>query len=242
MKNRLVLNGRVSTPRKAVFFDAGNTLFRPYPSVGHVYSRMARKYGCHAAPAWVEKRFQEEWKRRNGLANLKDERREREWWYHLVRRVFGARFPKGKFRAYYDELYELFAEPKTWRLYPDVLPTLKSLTQRGVRLGVVSNWDSRLFKLCDRLGVSRHMDFILASAVEGAVKPEKELFRRALARARVKPWEAVHIGDSLREDYWGAQQAGLGALLICRRGEPPAGTQWVRSLAALKDLVGRNTR
>ncbi|MGQ0643871.1 MAG: HAD-IA family hydrolase [Elusimicrobiota bacterium] len=211
-------------PLKAVFFDAGNTLFRPFPSVGHVYARTARKHGCRVSAAWVEERFQAEWRRRNGLAQLKSEKKEKEWWRALVRRVFGGRFAPGRFRAYYEELYDLFASPATWRIYPDVLPTLKTLKKRGLRLGVISNWDSRLFRLCDGLGVTPYMDFILASAVEGAVKPEKTLFRRALARAGVRPEEALHVGDSYREDYWGARRAGLRALLIARAGgaAPPA--------------------
>ena len=34
---------------RAVFLDAGGTLFRPYPSIGHHYRLTAAKYGCRAS-------------------------------------------------------------------------------------------------------------------------------------------------------------------------------------------------
>lgn len=222
---------------KAVFFDAGNTLFRPYPSVGHVYARLARRHGVRVAPVWVQKRFGEEWKKRNGLAQLKDEKHEKIWWRNLVRTVFDGAFPsEKKFHAYYEELYHAFAMPATWRLYPETISVLKALQKKGVRMGIVSNWDSRLFALCDGLGVTPFMEFILASAVEGTVKPEKRIFHRGLKKMGLKPSEALHIGDSFREDHWGARRAGLQALLITRDGHRPAGAACVPSLKSLLRL------
>lgn len=220
---------------KAVFFDAGNTLFRPYPSVGRVYAKLALKHGVRVSAAWVQTRFGAEWKKRNGLAQLKDEKHERLWWRNLVRAVFDGAFPtEKKFRTYYEELYREFAMPATWRLYPETLSTLRALQKKGVRLGIVSNWDSRLFALCRGLGVTPFMEFILASAVEGTVKPEKKIFRRGLKKMGLKPGEVLHIGDSWREDYWGARRAGLKALLISRDGHRPAG---VKCAGSLKDLL-----
>jgi len=224
---------------RAVFFDAGGTLFRPYPSVGHVYSRLARKHGCHVAPAWIERRFHAAWKRHSGLSHLKtkNESTERRWWERLVRESFGARFPRKDFPDYFHELYDLFAQPKTWRLFPDALPTLKALGKRGLLLGIVSNWDSRLFKLCASLGVSKEVDFILASAVVGAAKPERAIFNMALRRARVRPTEALHVGDTYRDDYWGAQRAGLRAAFLHRKGPGLNDVFCVKSLTALKEWV-----
>lgn len=224
---------------KAVFFDAGGTLFRPYPSVGHVYARTARKHGVAVTPAWVEGRFQDAWRRVNGLAGLKakNERTEKHWWGALVRRVFGGKFSPGRFHVYFEELYDLFAQPVTWRLFPETLPVLKNLKSQGFQTGVVSNWDSRLFKLCDDLGVTRYMDFVLASAVEGAAKPEKKFFQKALSLAQVEPHQALHVGDTFREDYWGATQAGLQAALICRNHPAPDGVTAIRSLREVRGLL-----
>jgi putative hydrolase of the HAD superfamily len=222
-------------PLKAVFFDAGNTLFRPYPSVGKVYARIALRHGVRVGADWIQGRFAEEWKKRNGLAQLKDEKHEKWWWKNLVRHVFGKTFSsETDFTAYYEELYHEFAMPHTWRLFADAIPTLKAFRKRGLAVGIVSNWDSRLFTLCDGLGVTPHVDFILASAVEGTVKPEREIFRRALRKSGVKPGEALHVGDSFREDYWGATRAGLQARLLCRDGVRKTEAACIASLAHLR--------
>ena len=41
------------TKYKAVFFDVGGTLLRVHPSVGEVYSKMARGYGFSGSPEEV---------------------------------------------------------------------------------------------------------------------------------------------------------------------------------------------
>ncbi len=219
---------------RAVFLDAGNTLFRPFPSVGSVYARVARRHGAKVPSDEVQRRFEAEWARHNRLAGLKHEKDEKRWWSKLVRNVFGDAFRNEKtFAAYFEELHHEFAMPRTWRLYPDALPALKALRRRGFILGIVSNWDSRLFSLCDGLGVTPHVNFILASAVEGTSKPEKEIFRRALRRAGVRPDEALHVGDSFREDYLGASRAGISAKLLCRDGKRRRDAECITSLKEL---------
>jgi putative hydrolase of the HAD superfamily len=108
------------------------------------------------------------------------------------------------------------------------------LKRRGRTVGIVSNWDERLFELCDGLRVTPWVDFVLASAVEGTAKPGREIFARALKKAGVGPSEALHVGDSFREDYCGALRAGLAAILLCRRAPPPAG---VRAIGSLRELL-----
>lgn len=220
---------------RAVFFDAGGTLFRAYPSVGRVYAETAGRHGCRVSADWVQKRFEAQWRRRNGLAHLKNttERGEKAWWFNLVKSVFDGKMPRLRFGDYFDELYDLFGQPSTWRLFPDSLRTLATLRDRGVRVGIVSNWDSRLFRLCEGLGVTPLVEFILASAVVGYVKPHRGIFEQACALARVDPREALHVGDSYREDYWGARQAGLNALLISRSSGVGAG----KSIKRLSDVV-----
>ena len=141
------------------------------------------------------------------------------------------------FAGFFEELHAEFAHPRTWRLYPDALPTLKAMNKLGRVVGIVSNWDERLFELCDGLKVTPWVDFVLASAVEGTSKPDREIFRRALAKAGGRPSEALHVGDSYREDYCGAKKAGLKALLLCRRTPPPAGVPAIKSLKELPIII-----
>lgn len=155
----------------------------------------------------------------------------------MVKEVFDGRIKGSRFNDFFDELYDIFARPGTWRLFSDSLSTLRGLKQLGLVVGIVSNWDSRLFRLCDGLGVSRHVDFVLASAVVGTAKPGRRIFSEALRLARVTPGEAVHVGDSFTEDYWGARRMGLRALLVCRHPKPPSNAVVIKRLSDVMKFI-----
>lgn len=208
---------------KAVFFDAGGTLLHPYPSVGQIYAEVACRYGCKAQPEQLEVLFRRHWLKRDGLTALashNDEKVERMWWRGLVNDIFTEAGGVSDFDAFFHELYDLFGHPDVWRLYPDVKDLLARLKKQGKKLGIISNWDSRLFKICEGLGLTGHFDFILASAVFGASKPSPKIFQEALKRAGVQPHEAVHIGDSFEDDVRGAKALGIHAILIDRHPKP----------------------
>jgi len=219
--------------KKAVFFDAGGTLFAPYPSVGELYVSVAAKYGMEAEAAAVESAFHKEFARRDGMASLTSPasvKDEKEWWKSLVREAFLKVTVLRRFDEYFDELYDLFGRPDPWRLYPEVPEVLKELNTRGFILGIVSNWDSRLHDLCGGIGVDRYFDFILASAVVGSAKPHNGIFRQALSLAGTLPEEAVHVGDSVEDDWHGARGAGIDALVVNRNGRELPGIRAIDSL------------
>jgi len=224
---------------RAVFFDAGGTLFRPYPSVGEVYSEVAGRHGLCTDSAAVEESFHELWVARDGLASLSTrsgEKEEKSWWRELVREVFSKFGRVADFEVFFDELYDRFASPQTWRLFPDSLPALQALRRRGKILGIVSNWDSRLFGICEGLGLRQYLDFVLASAVVGAAKPHPMIFQEALRHARVGPSEAVHVGDSLEDDVLGAQRSGIHAVFIDRKGNRASQAPTISALQFLWGL------
>lgn len=205
---------------KAFFFDAGGTLFQPYPSVGEIYAQVARRHGFIADPKDLEALFHASWEERDGLASLQahsGEKEEKKWWRTLVWEVFSKLGAIENFDAFFDELYDWFARPEVWRLFPDTLPVLEALKKKGKILGIVSNWDSRLFGICEGLGLKPYLDFILASAVVGAAKPSPKIFQEALKQAQVAPEEALHVGDSLEDDILGAQRAGIFAVFLDRK-------------------------
>ncbi len=119
----------------------------------------------------------------------------------------------------FARLAQHFREPGVWAVYPDVLPTLETLAARGLPLAVVSNWDSYLPKLLELRGLAHFFATVSVSAIEETGKPDAEIFRRTCARMRVEPAEALHVGDSLRDDFEGARAAGLRALLLDRRDQ-----------------------
>lgn len=221
---------------KAVFLDAGGTLFKPHPSVGAIYSEVAGRHGLTADPLLLEERFGICWKKKDGLGSLSDStgpQQEKSWWRSLVEEVFSEFGRFGHFDSFFEELYDRFAHGHSWRLFPDVLPLLLELKKSGKTVGIVSNWDSRLFGICEELGIAAHADFILASAVVGAAKPHPKIFREALQKANVPPEEAVHVGDSYKDDVLGAEAVGIRAVLIDRSLGPARHPSSISSLQFL---------
>ena len=118
-------------------------------------------------------------------------------------------------------------------MYPDVISTLDALSSGGLTLAVVSNWDSHLPRLLDALGLARRFATLAVSAIEETGKPGSAIFHRACARVEVAPAEALHVGDSLVEDYEGARAAGLAAVLLDRFGQHPNAPDRIESLEEL---------
>ena len=204
---------------RAIFFDAGGTLFRPFPSVGHYYSTVAARHGCSAEAEEIEAAFRRVWSEHDGIGDLRshsDEKIEKEFWRKIVTAVFKDFKGLKAFDPFFDELHDLFAEPGVWKLYPEVEEVLRSLKERKYILGMVSNWDSRLLKLCAGLGIDRYFDFKVISAVFGTAKPDPKIFREALKKANVPAGEVVHVGDSLEDDVRGAHLAGIKAIWLDR--------------------------
>ncbi len=121
--------------------------------------------------------------------------------------------------------------------YPDAIPGLRALRERGLRLVIASNWDCSLPEWLGPTGLIDLVDGIVTSADVRAAKPAPELFARALAVAGVAPGEALHVGDSLQNDVAGARAAGIRALLLRREGEAPPGIEAVRSLEEVPSVI-----
>lgn len=208
---------------RAVFFDAGNTLLRPYPSVEHVCTEVFGRNGYHveqddlkdaveAGDKYYEERY---WQDDTFWCS---EHKARSLWvdlYSLVARELGI---NGDRRRLAQEIYDEFGFHHRWQLFPDVLSTLEGLKELGLKIGIISNWDSRLSDLCSGIGITDYLEFIMCSAVIGRLKPQPEIFHMALDRAEVRPIEALHVGDHYYADVLGARAAGITPVLIHRTG------------------------
>jgi putative hydrolase of the HAD superfamily len=128
-------------------------------------------------------------------------------------------------------------EALAFRTFPDVLPALRGLRDRGLRLVVVSNWDCSLPEWLDRAGIGELVDGSVSSAVVGEAKPAPAVFEAGLRVAGCDAAEALFVGDSVENDVVGARAAGLRAVLVQRAGEPPSGVEAVRSFGELSAIV-----
>jgi putative hydrolase of the HAD superfamily len=98
----------------------------------------------------------------------------------------------------------------TLSLYPHVQITLMGLARMGIRMGVVSDapripvW----LRICG-LGLQHYFDVVVTYDDSGVKKPNEKPFLMALKQLRVKPQEAIMIGDWAERDMVGAKRAGL---------------------------------
>ena len=121
--------------------------------------------------------------------------------------------------------------------YPDVLPALEELRERGLRVVIASNWDCSLPDWLRPTGILELVDGVVTSAEVGAGKPSPRVFERALGVAGVEPSEALHVGDKVDNDVEGAAAAGVRGVLLQREGDPPPGVESIRNLSELVALL-----
>ncbi len=205
---------------KAVFFDAAGTLFNSREPVGDIYARIARKHGVNADQSMVSAGFRRAFASTPGLAfgighpAAETRRMERQWWYRLVRDCFEGLGEFDDFDRFFEELFAYFAEPAHWVADPAAPALLRRLKESEVRLGVISNFDSRLYRILEGLELSAYFDSVTISSEAGYAKPAREIFEAALASIAAAASDSVHVGDSEHMDLRGAQDAGFGAILI----------------------------
>jgi putative hydrolase of the HAD superfamily len=212
---------------QVIFFDAVGTLFGVRGSVGQVYRGLARQYGVDIEAEQLNKAFYKSFKaappcafpgvRRIDLAKL-----EFEWWEAIVEQTFeqvGALDRFRNFPAFYSQLYSYFETAEPWVMYDDTLPTLKKIQSLDIPMGILSNFDSRLYKVLKVLNLEEFFSSITISSEVGVAKPDPIIFTIALAKHHCEPENAWHIGDSVKEDYEAANLAGLRGVLINRECE-----------------------
>ncbi len=202
--------------RKAIFFDAGNTLVHlDYGLIAETF----RAHGLHLSPAQV----------RAG------EQRARVPIDRLIAGIGGAeRHERSIMHAYFRYALEALGLPVTppaerameplalrtregslWTVVePGTEALLADLARRGYVLGVVSNSNGTIEAFLEQVGLRRHLAFVIDSAVVGVEKPDPRIFRMALERGGVDPAGATYVGDLYHIDVGGARGAGLDAVLL----------------------------
>lgn len=227
---------------RAVFFDAAGTLFEPAERVGKTYSRFARREGVTADSDALERGFRSAFAAAPPLAfppgAAARQTLERDWWRRLVFDAFAraaSTAPSPALERAFDAVFDHFAAAGAWRVFPDVLPTLRLLGERGLRLAVVSNFDSRLHSLLEQLGLRDHFHSVVLSSECGHAKPDARIFSAALAATASEGRFSLHVGDSQDRDVRGARAAGLAALRVDRGGVSDDDT--IASLAEVPDRL-----
>jgi putative hydrolase of the HAD superfamily len=206
---------------EAVFFDAGETLLSPNPSWselavvkleerGHDVTvdrmRLAwRHVGDHfidAADAGI-------------MFSVSHDASKRFWTKLYLDQL--------EFLGIDDEgaalvLYETFSNPANYRLFDDSLPTVAALKERGVRVGIISNFESWLRDMLTHFDMLDLFEVVAISGELELEKPDPRIFEWALREMGTTPDVSLYVGDSPNFDAQPAHDLGMTGVLLDRHG------------------------
>ena len=105
--------------------------------------------------------------------------------------------------------------PRPEDLYPDALPCLRALADRGYRLGVAGNQPVEAAAAIRAFGVE--LELVATSDGWGVAKPDPRFFARIAGELALQPASIAYVGDRVDNDVIPAREAGMTAVFL-RRG------------------------
>jgi putative hydrolase of the HAD superfamily len=99
-------------------------------------------------------------------------------------------------------------------LYPETVPTLTALRERGLLLGLISNCSAQAGAVLERIGLAGHFDSIVLSCEVGVGKPDRAIFEHAFRHLGVTPAESMFVADGAFTELDAAKALGMVAVKI----------------------------
>jgi len=208
---------------KAVFFDWFNTLALYDPPREELHGQACREFGIELSPEAVRRGFLTAdryfWEENAKSPVEKRSPEEKAEVYYRYQDILlteaGAKVDKELLLKIMRRAHQLFKEV-TFVLFDDVLSTLKTLKERGLIIGLLTNASKEMISIYHKLGLEPYLDFVVTSEEVGSDKPQPPIFLTALERAGVNSSEAVHVGDQYQLDVVGAKGVGISPIFIDR--------------------------
>ncbi len=105
------------------------------------------------------------------------------------------------------------------RLYPETMQAIEQLKAKGVKVAIISNtFKASVDGLLEKFGLDTLFDAVCFSYDVGHLKTDAQMFDTVCEKLGVSKDEVVMVGDSMETDIAGAENAGVTAVLIDRRG------------------------
>ena len=212
---------------KAVLFDLGTTLIRTAP-VPEIFNRLLAPYGIERPLKEIDTALKEVGEQ------LKPEDYALpyvEFWRLYNMKILEHVGIHGNLESLADEITNRWWGNADVELYPDVKETLKVLRETGLKIGIVTNgYQTDIDEILARTGLAGAFDVTVGADAVGLPKPSKKIFLHALKEMGVPAEETLFVGDNLKLDYEGAENAGLNPLLIDRDNGAHEGIRRIRDL------------
>jgi putative hydrolase of the HAD superfamily len=225
---------------QAVVFDWYGTLAQWTDGPASNYESIFSAHGHRIAPD-VFDRYQVRW---DGVDHA-EHSTSREAYLAWTRRRLTALaqacgVPENQWSTLVDAIINLDSQGQMVT-FPEAIGVLAELRQRGVPVGVCSNWGWDLDAVLESTGVAPFVDVPVTSARAGCRKPHPAIYESTLSALGVTPAETIFVGDSWEPDVLGPIKAGMTSVHICRddtRSQPElvAGAYRVTGLDQLFQL------
>ena len=228
----------VSADVRWVLFDAVGTLIYADPPVVGVYEDAGRRFGSRLDARQIAAHFRRALAAELGPADdlrrpPTSEANELARWRRIVAAVFPD-VPPAAAQSLFDSLWQHFAQPTSWRSYPDVEPALRQLRQRGPRLGIASNFDGRLLEIAAKMPELAPCEQVFVSSQVGFSKPDPRFFAAVAAHLAAPPSQILLVGDDWLADVQGARAAGWQAVFLDRHA---GGATTEPAISSLRELA-----
>lgn len=216
---------------RAVVFDLDDTLLDQSSAADAAVIAWASELGLeHAdvAHTWSRISSRHYTRYQSREITFEDQRRER------VREFLGRSFTDDEasrtFRGYLDR-YE-----SGWRLFPDAIPAARRARAAGRPVVILTNGDrTQQLRKLDRFALSGEIDALVCSSELPFGKPHASAFLAATRELGFSEVDSLMVGDSVANDYQGAVDFGMRAILIDRAGEHLH--RAIASVASLDDIA-----
>ncbi|MEV6967758.1 HAD-IA family hydrolase [Hamadaea sp. NPDC051192] len=122
-------------------------------------------------------------------------------------------------------------------VFPEVLPTLRTLRERGVRMAVVSDAWPELPELHQALGLGGFFEAYAISALVGCHKPDPRMYRHASDALGLAPGQCLFVDDAPDLVEAALALGYQGRAVLRTPPERPCPVDWVTGIDQLLPLV-----
>jgi putative hydrolase of the HAD superfamily len=187
---------------KVIIFDSSNTLaYKKYRkgNVKSLWKKTGKKCSLRKFLKTYEKNFQLD---NSGNFELK---------YKKMLDELKIPYTEKLIKKY--ALYRKRIE-STFCIYTYAMPLLKELKQKGYKTSVLSNKTFSHANQILKSKLTKYIDRFFFSYDLKSIKPDPRNFKAVLSYFKVKPSEALMIGDTYKDDVLAARKLGIKAILF----------------------------
>ncbi len=105
--------------------------------------------------------------------------------------------------------------PNKKKLFPYTIEILDYLTKKQYKLHLITNgFDNVQWRKLDNSNIGHYFSSVITSQLACCLKPNKEIFDFAIAKAGCCYRESIMLGDNLDADIQGAMSAGMDTVFV----------------------------